>query len=87
MKSLSTVRDDRSIPSARQRMFAKPLIETADKVSDEEFGAALKAGCSDANMIDIIALTTQLLLTKFISNALQTPIDFPAVPITKPKTA
>jgi|tagenome__1003787_1003787.scaffolds.fasta_scaffold15949980_1 hypothetical protein len=38
-------------------------------------------------MIHIIALTTQLLLTKFISNALQTPIDFPAVAITKPKTA
>jgi hypothetical protein len=37
-------------------------------------------------MIDI-ALTTQWLLTNFISNAVQTPIDFPAVPITKPKTA
>jgi hypothetical protein len=31
-------------------------------------------------MIHIIAWTTQLLLTKFISNALQTPIDFPALP-------
>ena len=38
-------------------------------------------------MIHIIALTTQLLLTKFISNALQTPIDYPAVANTKPKTA
>jgi hypothetical protein len=37
--------------------------------------------------MEIIALTAQLLLTNFINNAVQTPIDFPAVPITKPKTA
>jgi hypothetical protein len=48
---------------------------------------ALKAGCSDANIIDIIALTTQLLLTKFISKRAADADDFPAVPITKPKTA
>ena len=50
-------REGRLVGSKRQAaiMFAKPLIETADKVSDEEFGAALKAGWSDANIIDIIA--------------------------------
>jgi alkylhydroperoxidase family enzyme len=56
-------------------------------VSDEEFGAALKAGWSDANIIDIIVLTSQWLLTNFLDNPVQTPIDFPAVPINKPKTA
>jgi len=49
-------REGRLVGSKRQAaiMFAKPLIETAHKVSDEEFGAALKAGWSDANSIDII---------------------------------
>ena len=46
-----------------------------------------KAGWSDANIIEIIALTAQFLLTNFVNNAVQTPIDFPAVPIAKPKAA
>jgi alkylhydroperoxidase family enzyme len=67
--------------------FAKRLIETNGKVSDEEFDAVRKAGWSDANIIEMIALTAQFLLTNFVNNAVQTPIDFPAVPVAKPKTA
>ena len=42
--------EGRSADSKRQAaiMFAKRLIETAGKVSDEEFEAARKAGWSDA---------------------------------------
>jgi uncharacterized peroxidase-related enzyme len=67
--------------------FAKRLIETAGKVSDNEFEAVRKAGWSDANIVEMIALTAQFLLTNFVNNAVQTPIDFPAVTGAKPKAA
>jgi uncharacterized peroxidase-related enzyme len=57
--------------------FAKRLIETSGKVSDAEFAAVRDAGWSDANIIEMIALTAQFLLTNFVNNAVQTPIDFP----------
>jgi uncharacterized peroxidase-related enzyme len=59
--------------------FAKALIENRGKVSDEEFAAVKAAGWTDANVIEIVALSAQFLLTNFMNNAVQTPIDFPAV--------
>ncbi|MDI4238471.1 peroxidase-related enzyme [Bradyrhizobium sp. Arg237L] len=86
---ISINREGRSADPKRQAaiLFAKRLIETAGKVSDEEFEAVRKAGWSDANIIEMIALTAQFLLTNFINNAVQTPIDFPSVPPAKPKVA
>ena len=82
-------REGRSNDPKRQAaiMFAKRLIETSGKVSDEEFDAVRKAGWSDANIIEMIALTAQFLLTNFVNNAVQTPIDFPAVEGAKSKAA
>ena len=60
-------------------MFAKRLIETSGKVSDEEFESVRKAGWSDANIIEMIALSAQFLLTNFINNVNQTDINIPAV--------
>jgi hypothetical protein len=37
------------------------------------------AGWADANIVEMIALTAQFPLTNFMNNAVQTPIDFPAV--------
>src|ERR1700744_3399866 len=68
-------------------MFAKRLIETAGKVSDEEFEAVRKAVWSDANIVEMIALTAQFLLTNFVNNAVQTPVHCPAVAGGKPKAA
>jgi uncharacterized peroxidase-related enzyme len=59
--------------------FAKILIEKRGKVSDGEFEAVKAAGWTDANIIEMIALTGQFLLTNFMNNAVQTPIDFPEV--------
>jgi alkylhydroperoxidase family enzyme len=58
--------------------FAKALIETRGKVSDAQFAAVKDAGRTDANIVEMIALTAQFLLTNFMNNAVQTPIDFPA---------
>jgi uncharacterized peroxidase-related enzyme len=59
--------------------FAKALIETRGKVSDAQFAAIRDAGWTDANIIEMIALTAQFLLTNFMNNAVRTPIDFPEV--------
>ena len=57
--------------------FAKALIEARGGVSDAQF--AVDAGWTDANIVEMIALTAQFLLTNFMNNAVQTPIDFPEV--------
>ncbi|EFI53253.1 MULTISPECIES: carboxymuconolactone decarboxylase family protein [Afipia] len=59
--------------------FAKALIETRGKVTDAQFAAVKDGGWTDANIVEMIALTAQFLLTNFMNNAIQTPIDFPAV--------
>ena len=59
--------------------FAKALIETRGKVSDAQFAAVRDVGWTDANIVEMTALTAQFLLTNFIDNAVQTPIDFPEV--------
>jgi uncharacterized peroxidase-related enzyme len=86
---ISINREGKSSDPKRQAaiMFAKRLIETAGKVSDDEFESVRKAGWSDANIIETIALTAQFLLTNFVNNAVQTPIDFPAVEGAKSKAA
>jgi uncharacterized peroxidase-related enzyme len=59
--------------------FAKALIETRGRVSDAQFAAVKDAGWTDANIVEMIALTAQFLLTNFMNNAVQTPTDFPGV--------
>jgi uncharacterized peroxidase-related enzyme len=74
-------REGRSSDTKRQAAiaFAKALIETRGKVSDAQFAAVRDAGWTDANIVEMIALTAQFLLTNFMNNAAQTPIDFPEV--------
>ena len=74
-------REGRSSDPKRQAAvaFAKALIETRGKVSDAQFAAVRDAGLTDANIVELIALTAQFLLTNFMNHAVQTPIDFPEV--------
>jgi uncharacterized peroxidase-related enzyme len=74
-------REGRSSDPKRQAAvaLAKALIETRGKVSDTQFAAVRNAGWTDANIVEMIALTAQFLLTNFMNNAVQTPIDFPEV--------
>jgi uncharacterized peroxidase-related enzyme len=74
-------REGRSRDPKRQAAiaFAKALIERRGQVSDEEFDAVRAAGWTDANIVEMIALSAQFLLTNFMNNAVQTPIDFPEV--------
>jgi uncharacterized peroxidase-related enzyme len=59
--------------------FAKTLIETRGHVSDESIGDLRTAGFSDAQIVEIIALSAQFLLTNFMNNVARTEIDFPRI--------
>ncbi len=59
--------------------FAKALMETHGEVSDAQFATIRETGWTDANIVETIALTAQFVLTNFMNNAVQTPIDFPDI--------
>jgi uncharacterized peroxidase-related enzyme len=59
--------------------FAKKLIELRGKVSEADLNAVRQAGFTDANVVEIIALSAQFLLTNFVNNVFDTDIDFPVV--------
>jgi uncharacterized peroxidase-related enzyme len=59
--------------------FATKLMETRGKVSEADLEAVRAAGFSNANIVEIVALSAQFMLTNFINNAFDTDIDFPVV--------
>jgi uncharacterized peroxidase-related enzyme len=59
--------------------FAKKLMEKRGKVSEQDLNAVRDAGFTDANVVEIIALTAQFMLTNFVNNTFDTEIDFPVV--------
>jgi uncharacterized peroxidase-related enzyme len=60
--------------------FAQHLIKTRGKVSDADLQAVRDAGYSNAQIIEMVALSAQFLLTNFVNHVAQTDIDFPAIP-------
>jgi uncharacterized peroxidase-related enzyme len=59
--------------------FAKALMETRGKVTEDDLHAVREAGFSEANIVEIIALAAQFMLTNFVNNAFDTEVDFPVV--------
>jgi uncharacterized peroxidase-related enzyme len=59
-------------------IFAKRLIETRGKVNDEDLDAVRKAGFSEAQIVEIVASSSQVLMTNFMNNVACTEIDVPA---------
>ena len=49
-------------------------------MSDADLQAVRDAGYSNAQIIEMVALSAQFLLTNFINHVAQTDIDFPALP-------
>jgi alkylhydroperoxidase family enzyme len=54
-------------------------MQTRGKVADSDLDAVRTAGYSDANIVEIIALSAQFMLTNFVNNVFDTDIDFPVV--------
>jgi uncharacterized peroxidase-related enzyme len=61
--------------------FACKLIETRGKVSDGDLKAIRDAGCSDGDIIEIIAVVSQNIFTNYINNVAGTEVDFPKVSV------
>jgi uncharacterized peroxidase-related enzyme len=59
--------------------FARRLIETRGHVTDADLAAVREAGFADPQVIEIVALSAQFLLTNFMNNVADSDIDFPAV--------
>jgi hypothetical protein len=55
------------------------VIETRGQVSDADLAAVGGAGYTDSEILAIVALSVQFLLTNFINNVNQTHIDIPGV--------
>jgi len=66
--------------------FAKKLVELRGKVSEDDIGSLRAVGYSDAEILEIISLSAQFLLTNFINNAFDMEIDFPPVDVALPVT-
>jgi uncharacterized peroxidase-related enzyme len=60
--------------------FAHRLLEQQGRVSEAEVAEVKAAGFGDAEIAEIIAHVALNVLTNYFNNAVETPIDFPAVP-------
>ena len=59
--------------------FARTVVESRGRVSDAELEAVRRAGYSDGEIIDIVALVAVNLLTNYVNHIAGTEIDFPIV--------
>ena len=59
--------------------FAAKVTETRGHVSDEDLAAVRKAGYSDAQVLEIVALVVENVFTNFVNEVAKTDIDFPVV--------
>jgi uncharacterized peroxidase-related enzyme len=59
--------------------FARTVVEKRGRVSDGELEAVRRAGYSDGEIIDIVALVAVNLLTNYVNQVAGTDIDFPVV--------
>jgi len=67
--------------------FAARVAEARGQVSDADLADVRKAGFSDAQVVEIVSVVAQNVLTNLINNVAQTDIDFPVVTADDLKTA
>ena len=59
--------------------FVQQVVETRGKVSDADLAAVRGAGYTDAQILAIVTVTVQFLLTNFLNNVNNTEVDIPAI--------
>ncbi|MFQ3555262.1 peroxidase-related enzyme [Streptomyces gramineus] len=67
--------DPRRAAAAR---FAQQVVESRGRVGDADLADVRHAGYTDAQILGIVAVAVQFLLTNFINNVNQTDLDVPA---------
>lgn len=59
--------------------FARQVTEARGKVTDADLAAVKAAGFDDAQIVEIVAVVAENVLTNLINNVARTEIDFPVV--------
>jgi alkylhydroperoxidase family enzyme len=59
--------------------FAQQVVDTRGKVSDADLAAVRGAGYTDAQILAIVTVTVQFLLTNFLNNVNRTEVDIPKI--------
>jgi uncharacterized peroxidase-related enzyme len=80
-EEIALAREGKSSDSKRNAAatFARQLIETRGRVSDDDLRAARDAGFTDKQIVELVPLSVQFLLTNFMNNVADTEIDFPEI--------
>jgi uncharacterized peroxidase-related enzyme len=63
--------------------FARQIVSSKGWISDDDYNAAIKAGYSSEEIIEIIALVAKNLFANYFNHIAGTAIDFPAAPSIK----
>lgn len=59
--------------------FARVVTRKRGQISDADFATVKGAGYSDAQVVEIVTLVAENVLTNFLNKVIQTDIDFPVV--------
>ncbi|MGV9803567.1 carboxymuconolactone decarboxylase family protein [Mycobacterium sp. NPDC003449] len=59
--------------------FARRVIEERGRISDADLSAVRAAGYSDKQIVELVTLAVQFMLTNVLNNVAETDIDFPPV--------
>ena len=60
--------------------FAKKLSADRGNITDRDFAAVTKAGCSDEEILEVVTAVAMNLFTNYINHVADTALDFPAAP-------
>lgn len=63
--------------------FAAKVAESRGRVSDGDIAAVKTAGYSEAQIVEIVSIVAENVLTNFLNNVAQTEIDFPVLHASK----
>jgi uncharacterized peroxidase-related enzyme len=76
---IALAREGKSSDGRRQAAatFGRRLIETRGRVTDDDLRAVRDAGFTDKQIVELVGLSAQFLLTNFMNNVADTEIDFP----------
>lgn len=78
-EEINSAREGKSSDKKAQAVldFAQAIMKKSGKVGDDEFENARKAGLSDTEILDIVAIVSLNFFTNAVNNVAQTRVDFP----------
>lgn len=67
--------------------FTARVVENRGKTSETATANLLAAGYNEANLIDVVVLIGDKIISNYIHNLTHIPVDFPAAPVLETETA